>query len=86
MHYWKNGKKWHWGCCVRPTIGYIFWIAAVVFAVVSWISVVKNELVWGYGAQWWIWNTMMFGILALFGRGGHHCHTCGMEDGGGNPQ
>ena len=44
------------------------WIAALVFVVLSWVSVYSSEgQIWGLGPQWYIWNVVMFGILALFG-------------------
>ena len=65
-------QYWH---MVLAIVAKIFWVAAVVFVVAAWMSVMRNDLVWGYGAQWWIWNTLMFGVLALYGRGHGKC-TC----------
>jgi hypothetical protein len=81
MHNFRYGSKLHWTCCVKPILGVIFWIAAIVFTAVAWISVVRNNLVWGYGAQWWIWNSLMFGILGIYGRGGHcGCANCMVQE------
>lgn len=80
-------KCWHWSCCILPIISCIMWVAGIVFVVAAWVSVIKNDLVWGYGAQWWIWNALMFGILAMYGKGrkwggcrggGCGCGMCGM--------
>lgn len=71
-----GGRMGHWYCCILPTLTCLMWIASVVFVVISWVSVrnATGEL-WGYGPQWWIWNAVMFGILAIHGGGrkiGHH--------------
>lgn len=72
----------HWSCCVLPIITKIFWVAGIVFAIAAWVSVIKNQLVWGYGAQWWVINALMFGLLSLYGRGKKHgccgekCESC----------
>ena len=71
-----GGRMGHWYCCVLPILTCLMWIASVVFVVISWVSVrnATGEL-WGYGPQWWIWNAVMFGILATYGGGrkwGHH--------------
>jgi len=63
-----GGRMYHWFCCVLPTVSLLMWIAALVFVVLSWVSVYSSEgQIWGLGPQWYIWNVVMFGILALFG-------------------
>jgi len=62
-----KGRCWHWACCIMPIISCLFWVASIVFVVLSWISVMDaSGMVWGYGPQWWIWNAVMFGILAMY--------------------
>ncbi len=73
--------RWHWKCCALPVISLVFWLAAVLFTIFSWMSVVQNKLILNYGAQWWIVNALIFGLLALYGRG-KHCHHGGMGMGG----
>lgn len=75
MHNWKWGR-WH---AMKYWVTCIFWAAAIVFTAAAWISVFKNDLFWGYGAQWWIWNSLMFGVLALYGRGGCGCDDCTVD-------
>lgn len=70
------GSRYHW---IKYVLCKIFWLAAIVATAVAWISVWKNDLVWGYGAQWWIWNSLMFGILALYGRGSCCCKDCSVD-------
>lgn len=74
-------KNWHWGCCILPIISLVFWVASIVFTIAAWMSVVKNALVWGYGAQWWIINALIFGLLALYGRSKHGCAHCMVQKG-----
>jgi len=71
----------HWGCCILPIVTLLMWLAAIVFVVLSWISVMNvTGEVWGLGPQWYIWNAVMFGILAIYGRGKkigrHDGNTC----------
>jgi hypothetical protein len=66
----------HWGCCILPIISKVFWAVSIVFVIASWVSVTHDKLVWGYGAQWWIVNALMFGVLAIYGRGGKGCGAC----------
>src|ERR1044072_776561 len=78
------GRMWHWACCILPVVSCILWVAAIVFVVLSWVSVMNESgEIAGYGPQWWIWNAVMFGILALYGgrrKMGCHCGIC-MHDG-----
>lgn len=70
--------SWHWTCCVMPIVSWLFWAAAIVFTIASWVSVTKDISVWNYGAQWWIVQALIFGLLALFGRSkGCQCACCG---------
>ena len=65
-----GSRMYHWFCCVLPTVSLIMWVAALIFVIFSWIAVftkTPETTLWGIGAQWWIWNVLMFGILALFG-------------------
>jgi hypothetical protein len=72
----SSGRMWHWMCCVMPIVSCLMWVAGVVFVVLSWISVMNaTGEIWGLGPQWYIWNAVMFGILAIYGGGkkmGHH--------------
>lgn len=74
----------HWACCVLPIISLLMWLAAMVFVVLSWISVMNaTGEIWGLGPQWYIWNAVMFGILAIYGgkrKIGHH-GMCGCRPG-----
>jgi hypothetical protein len=72
MHHHRG----HWSCCIMPILSWIFWAAAIIFTIASWVSVTKDITVWNYGAQWWIVNALIFGLLALFGRGRCHCAGC----------
>lgn len=79
MHDMQHGK-WHWGCCILPVLSIVFWVAAIIFTIFSWMSVVQNKLILNYGAQWWIVNALIFGLLALYRKGRHCCcGTCGVE-------
>jgi hypothetical protein len=72
----ENHRRGHWGCCLLPILSLLFWIVSMVFIVAAWVSVTHDKLVWGYGAQWWIVNALMFGVLSLYGRGGKRCGAC----------
>jgi hypothetical protein len=73
-------RCWHWACCILPIVSLLMWLAGIFFVVLAWASVASLEgVVWGYGPQWWIWNAVMFGILAIFGgraKMGCHCGSC----------
>lgn len=74
-----GGRMWHWACCVLPVVTLLMWLASIVFVVLSWISVMNQTgEIWNLGPQWYIWNAVMFGILALYGgkRMGKHGHMC----------
>jgi hypothetical protein len=79
-------RRWHWGCCILPVVSLLFWLAAIVFVVIVWTSVIRQQPVGNYPAEWWIVNALMFGVLALFGRGrrigscrgGCCCGKCGV--------
>ena len=77
-------RMWHWHCCIIPLVSLLMWLAAIVFVVLSWISVMDaSGSVWGYGPQWWIWNAVMFGILSIYGgrrKFGRH-GMCGCKEG-----
>jgi hypothetical protein len=76
-------KMLHWACCVLPTASLLMWLASIVALILSWVSVMNVEgAIWGYGPQWWIWNAVMFGILALYGgsrKMGGHKGMCGCK-------
>lgn len=77
---------WHWACCILPIVTTAFWVVAVVFLIAAWVSIRKQELVWGYSPDWWITNALVLGVLAIFGRGKHcrcygKCAACGSPNG-----
>jgi hypothetical protein len=72
-----KSRCWHWACCILPIVSLLLWLAAVLSVILSWMSVMNAEgAVWGYGPQWWIWNAVMFGILAMYG-GYRKIRRCG---------
>jgi hypothetical protein len=78
-----GGRMWHWWCCVLPVATLLMWVAAIVFVILSWVSVMNaTGEIWGLGPQWYIWNAVMFGILALYGgrKAGRH-GMCGCKPG-----
>ena len=83
----KEGKRgmWHWACCVGPILSWILWIAAATSFALAWVSVLRVELIWGLGPDWWLWNALIFGVLALPGCGRkmarHGCNCGGCKDG-----
>jgi hypothetical protein len=80
-----GGRMWHWSCCILPIVSCLMWVAGIVFLILSWVSVLNaTGEIWGLGPQWYIWNAVMFGILAIYGgklkigscRGGACVHGC----------
>jgi len=78
-----GGSRWWF--LVIPWVTFLMWLAAIVFVVLSWISVFSQSgVIWGLGPQWYIWNAVMFGILAIYG--GHRkmwrrSNMCGCKPG-----
>lgn len=81
--------RMHWCCCIMPLVSGIFWGLAVVALVFAWLAW-RDVFPWGerwanyaWGAQWWYWNALVLGVLAVYGRGkrfgackGGHCGSC----------
>ncbi|MDE2001171.1 MAG: hypothetical protein KGI60_01225 [Patescibacteria group bacterium] len=74
-------SKWHWACCWMPVLKKVLWAAAALSLVLAWVSVYRQNLVFGLEPLAWYWNALVMGVLAM-GGWGKHCHggSCEMSE------
>ena len=76
----ENSDKMHWGCCIKPMLGGLLWLLALVSFLVACYTSNTEVVVWGKEALEWYWVALVLGVLALgckihCGRG--ECGMCG---------
>ncbi len=80
-----NHSKMHWACCWKPMLGVVLWTLGMLALVLAWVSIWRQNLVFGLEPLAWFWNALVLGVLALgckgHGcRGGHSCGSCEVSD------
>ncbi len=55
---------WHTVCACRKILGALLWLAGFVSLVFAWVAVNKDTFL-GYDPIFWMFNAMIFGILAI---------------------
>jgi hypothetical protein len=78
----KNHAKCGWGCECWYVFGLLLWVAAIIALVYAWVATVRGSIL-GEQAEFWFWNALILGVLAVPLRARSGNGTCGSCGGSG---